>query len=117
MKRALDLIDEPGHIIQTQSWPEIAEVARDYSEVPRPGGGAPARQAAAQRLVDDLTEGPAGAARFRLELGRDIVVQGKRRSHVLMLGLRHHDVKAGVATAAVRMSAVSTALDANTRRG
>ena len=86
MKRALDLLDEPGDIIQAQPWPEIAEVARSYSEVPRPGGRAPANEPPSQRLVDDLAEGPAGAARFRLEPGGDIVVQGERRSHVLMLG-------------------------------
>ncbi|MGH8509976.1 MAG: hypothetical protein ACREU8_00890 [Gammaproteobacteria bacterium] len=40
------------------------------------------------------SEGPAGAARFRLELGRHIVIQGERRSHVLMLLTRHHDVNA-----------------------
>jgi hypothetical protein len=34
------------------------------------GGDASARQPAAQRLVDDLAEGPPGPARFRLELGR-----------------------------------------------
>jgi hypothetical protein len=32
-----------------------------------------------------LAEGPAGAARLRPELGCHIVIQGKRRSHVLML--------------------------------
>lgn len=99
MKRALDLLDQSGDIIQTQPWPEITEVARGYPELPRSGGGAPARQPATQRLVDDLAKRPAGAARFRLELGRDIVVQGERRSHALMLRLRHHDVKQRVATA------------------
>jgi hypothetical protein len=30
-------------------------------------------------------KGPAGALRFRLELGRHVVIEGQRRSHALML--------------------------------
>jgi hypothetical protein len=92
MKRALDLLDQPADIVQGKTRLEITEIAGGYSESLPLGGDAPACQPAAQHLVDDLAEGPAGAARFRLELGRDIVVQGERRSHVLMLGCRHHDV-------------------------
>ena len=83
MKRALDLLDESGDVIQTQPWPEIAEIARGYSEVLRLGGSAPARQPPAQRLVDDLAKRPAGAAGFRPELGGNIVIQDECRSHVL----------------------------------
>ena len=86
MKRTLDLLDEPADIVQREPWLEITEIAGGYSEGLPPGGDAPAGQPATQRLVDDLAEEPAGAARFRLELGRDIVVQSERRSHVLMLG-------------------------------
>jgi hypothetical protein len=31
--------------------------------------------------------------RFRLELGRHVVIQGQRRPHALMLQSRHHDVE------------------------
>jgi hypothetical protein len=51
-------------------------------------------QPPAQCLIDDLSKGPASALRFRLELGRDVVIEGQRRPHALMLRSRHHDVKA-----------------------
>ena len=56
------------------------------------GGSFAPGQSAPQRLVDDLLEGQAGAALLRLELGRDVVIEGQRRPHILMLCLRHHDV-------------------------
>ena len=59
MKRALDLLHEPGDIVQGKPWPEITEIAGSYPECLRLGGGAPARQPAAQRLVDDLAKGAA----------------------------------------------------------
>ena len=43
------------------------------------------RDAAYTRFVDDLAKGSTGAPLFCLELGCDIVVEGERRSHVLML--------------------------------
>ena len=46
----------------------------------------------AQRLVNDLAEGSAGAARFRLKLSCHIVIQGQCRSHAVMLLPRHPDV-------------------------
>jgi hypothetical protein len=91
VKRSLDLLDEPGDQGKPRS--EIAGIAGCYPEGLRPGGGAPARQAAAQRLVDDLAKRPAGAARFRLELGRCIVIPGERRSHLSMLWHRQHEVE------------------------
>ena len=92
MKRALDLLDEPGDIVQGKPWPEIPEIADHYLEGLPLGGGTSAGQPAAQRLIDDLAKRPAGAARLRLEIGGDIVVQGECRSHVLMLRSKHHDV-------------------------
>ena len=86
MKRAFNLLDELGDIVQGKPRPEVAEIAGRDLEGSRLGGDASARQSAAQRLVDDLLERPAGAARFRLELGRHVVVEGEGRPHVLMLG-------------------------------
>jgi hypothetical protein len=50
-------------------------------------------QPAAQRLVDDLAKRPAGASRFRRELGRHIVIQGQCRFSCADATLRHHEVK------------------------
>ena len=59
-----------------------------------PPGRAPAFQPPPQRLVGDVAERPVAARRFRLELGRHIIVKGERRPHDLMLRSRHHDAKA-----------------------
>ena len=94
MKRAFGLFDELGYIVQAEPWPQIAEIAgRNLKGLLR-GGDTPTRQPAAQRLVDDLLEGPACAARFRPEVGGNVVVESEGRSHVLMLARRHHDVNA-----------------------
>lgn len=85
MERALHMLDELRNIVQGKPYLEITKIADGYLEGPPLGGDAPVRQSAAERLVDDLAERPAGAARFRLEVGRHIVIQGQRRSHVLML--------------------------------
>jgi hypothetical protein len=87
VQRVLDLLDQPGNIIERKPRPEIAQSAGRYPEGLRPSGGAPARQPAAQRLVDDLAQGATGATRFRLELGRDIVVQGERGARVGCYGI------------------------------
>ena len=92
VKRAFDTLDELGDIVQRKPRLQIAQIAGSYLEGPPLGGDALARQPSAQRVVDDLAKGSPGTLRFRLELGHDIIVQGKRRPHVLMLGLRHHDV-------------------------
>ena len=92
VKRAFDTLDQLGDIVQRKPLLQIAQIAGSYFEGPPLGGDTLARQPSAQRVVDDLAKGSPGTPRFRLELGRDIVVQGERRPHVLMLGLRHHDV-------------------------
>jgi hypothetical protein len=92
VERAFDTLDELGDIVQRKPRLQIAQIAGGYLEGPPLGGDALARQPLAQRFVDDLAKGSAGAPLFRLELGCDIFVQGERRSHILMLNLGHHDV-------------------------
>ena len=93
MKRALHLIDELRDIVQGKPRFEITEIAGRYLEGPSLGSGAPAFRPPAQRLVDNLAEGPATALRFRLELRGHVVIEGQRFPHALTLPLRHHDVK------------------------
>ena len=92
MKRALHLVNELSDVVQGKPWSEGPEIAGRYLESWTRGGNTSIRQPASQRFVDDVSEGPPGAARFRLELYRHIIVQGEGRSHVLMLQPRHHDV-------------------------
>jgi hypothetical protein len=94
VKRALYLLDQLRDIVQGKAWPEVPEITGSYRKgLPR-GGDASIRQPAPQRIVDDVSERQSGTARFRLQLGRDVLVQGQRRSHALMLLPRHHDVNA-----------------------
>jgi hypothetical protein len=44
-------------------------------------------------VVDHIPERAAGSASQPLQLGRDIVIERQRGSHILMLAIRHHDVK------------------------
>lgn len=83
MKRPFHLFDELSDIIQGKPGPEISQVARRDCEGFPPGRDAAARQSGAQRLVDDFLEGPADAARFGLELGGHVVIEGEGRSHLL----------------------------------
>jgi hypothetical protein len=68
VKRALHLLDELRDVVEGKPRFEITEIAGRYLEDPPLGGGAPAFQPPAQRLVDDLAERPASALRLRLEL-------------------------------------------------
>jgi hypothetical protein len=88
------MLDELRDIVQRKPRSEITEIAGRYLEGTPLRGGAPAFQPPSQCLIDDLSKGPASALRFRLELGRHVVIEGQRRPHALMLGLRHYDVKA-----------------------
>lgn len=92
MKRALYLLDQLRDVVQGKPGPEVAEVASRHLEgLPR-AGDASARQPASQRLVDDVSEGPARASRLSLELRHYIIVERERGPHALMLVLRHLDV-------------------------
>jgi hypothetical protein len=88
------MLNELRDIVQGKPGSEITEIAGRYLEGTPLRSGAPAFQPPAQCLIDDLSKGPASALRFRLELGRDVVIEGQRRPHALMLRSRHHDGKA-----------------------
>jgi hypothetical protein len=74
------MLDELRDIVHGEPRFEITEIAGRYLEGPPLGGGAPAFQPPAQRLVDDLAEGPASALQFRLEFGRDVFIEGSGSS-------------------------------------
>ena len=92
MQRALDLLDQLCDVVEGKPWLQVSEIAGPYAEGLPQASAASLRQPAPEGLVDHLTEGATCAPRFRLQLGRHVVVQGKGRSHALMLILRHHDV-------------------------
>jgi hypothetical protein len=81
VKRTFYLLNELRDIVQRKSWSQITEIAGRYCESLRPGRCSPAREPAAQRLIDDLAKGSASPSRFGLQLCCYIVVQGECRSH------------------------------------
>lgn len=93
MARALDLLQQLGDVVQAQARSKLPEVPSHHFEGHTAGRGPSGGEPAPERVVDDLAKGPSGAPRFRLELGRDVVVQRQRGTHILMLSQRHHDVK------------------------
>jgi hypothetical protein len=91
--RAFHLLEEKGDIVEGKAGLEVPEVPDGRLE--RHGGGRRTRQqAAAKSVVHDVAKRAIGAARFRLELGIDVIIQGKSCSwHIMMLSTKHHDVK------------------------
>lgn len=93
MQRSFDLFEQFGDVVKVEARLETSQVARldlERLAVGRRGGTS---EAPSQRLVDHVPEGTAGTARERPELGRNIVVEGQGGAHILMLIVRHHDVK------------------------
>ena len=93
MKGPFDLLEEFPDVVQAESRAEAPEIASLHREGLTHRRGGRARQTAAQRVVDHVTEGPARSARERRELGRHILIEGQRCTHAMMLMSRHHDVK------------------------
>jgi hypothetical protein len=85
VKWTLCLLNQFRDVIEGKPRPEISEIVYRYLESLPRAAAVPVRQPAAQRFVDDIAERPAGAARFRLQLCRHVVLQRKSGSHVLML--------------------------------
>jgi hypothetical protein len=65
-----------------------------YFERLQRGDLAPSREAAPQRLVNNVPEGMAGALGFLPDFPGEIVVQCERRSHALMLNGKRQDFNA-----------------------
>ena len=92
MQWPFDLFDEIGNVVQIESRPKASEVTGlDRERLTRRRGRRPG-PAPSQRIVDHIAEGPPRPARQGLELGGDVIIQGQRGAHTLMLMARHHDV-------------------------
>jgi hypothetical protein len=79
VNRAIHELDQLGDIVQGKPRVESTEIPRRHLGGPLLSGAATALQPPAKRVVDDFAERPAGAVRFRLELGRHVVIQGQGR--------------------------------------
>ena len=107
MQRTLDLLDELPDVVERKARPQIAEIPRRDLEGLPLRDPASARQAGAQSLVDDLFERSASPPRFRLELRRNVVIEGQRRPHIMMLWAKRHDVNPARASCALRRQEVN----------
>lgn len=91
MARAFDLFEEIADVVVAQAGTET-ERPRAHLERGR-RRRATRVQAETQHAVHDRLEGEAGAPRFGLDPIGNVVFEGQRRSHTMMLCARHHDVK------------------------
>ena len=92
MQRTFELFQQLLDVVER-------DARRDASEIPsldgEPLAAAASRlglEAAAQRFVDHVTEGPSRLPRPRLQSGRHVGIQRQRRPHIMMLVIEHHDV-------------------------
>lgn len=75
MARAFDLVQQFADVVKVQARPYASEITR-FDDESRPRGNRRGfRQTAAQRVVDNVLEGPAGTADASLQFRRDVVVQ------------------------------------------
>ena len=90
---SLDLLDEIRDAVEGKAGPQLPEVPGLHPEGSLERTMSRGRDAATQRRVYGLLEGLAGASRLGLEPGSDVLVERQGRSHIMMLGQRHNDVK------------------------
>jgi hypothetical protein len=93
MERPFGDLEQVADVVETQAWPESAEVA-SLDLKGRQGGPAPAtvKEGLAQKLVDYRPEGLSRAPNFGLEPRRHILVERESSAHILMLVSAHQDV-------------------------
>lgn len=104
MARPFDLIEEFADVVQIEAGLDPAKIA-SLDRESRPGRRRRrSRQAAPERLVDDVLEGATGPPGLGLQLGRHVCVEAQCGTHIVMLNDRHHDVNAPATSAAPRAS-------------
>ena len=93
---AFDFVQQSRYAIQAETGLESTEVSSFDLEGRRGLCGASRQQASPEGVVDHFSEGPAGLPCFGLQLGGHVVIKRQSRTHVKMLGPRHHDVNRNV---------------------
>ena len=92
MQRALNLIEQLSDVVHVQPGPPLPEVpGLDFEGSMRPRVRRTS-QPTTKGLVDHFAERSARPAGEGFKLRGDILVEGQRRSHTLMLSQKHHDV-------------------------
>lgn len=85
MCRTLDPFEQFANVVESKPRPQIAQVPGLYAKRAHPGRRLPAQESTPYRLVDHLAERPARTAGLGPQLGGDILVQGQRCTHFIML--------------------------------
>lgn len=90
MHRSFQHLDHLLHAIEVESFRQTKIDGRHYKRLPP--WLTRHSQAHAQEVIYGFFEGFSGSAGFLLQPAGYIVIEGKRRAHVMMLQQRHHDV-------------------------
>jgi hypothetical protein len=93
MQRPFDLLEERADVVQVEPRPQCAKVTRRDGEGCARFRSGECRQPSTQGVVDNVAERASRAARLRLQPRCHILVKGQRRPHIMMLYIKHHDVK------------------------
>ena len=91
MKRPLQLLHQISGpvVVQTRAYTQWSRADFKGRNLAAP---APQLERSTQQLVDHRLERPACPAHLVLQRGGDIVFQGQRGPHIMMLDFVHHDV-------------------------
>lgn len=92
MKGSFDLLQQIGDAVGVETGTAAAETSESNAEG-RSFRGPARHEPPAQGLVDDIPKGAAGPPTLSLQLRRHVIVQRQGRAHIMMIGIRHHDVK------------------------
>ena len=93
MQRALDLLDQISDVVQVESGPSASEFASlDDKSLARLRPRCIC-QTSSKCVIDHIAEGASSPTGHRLQLGGHIVIKRQGRSHIMMLCMKHHDVK------------------------
>ena len=95
MCRSFCFLEKRSNIIIRAAAPGAAEIERLYLERGGLPGGLTPRESGSQILVHHDLEGTAALARFGLQPSRNVIIESKCGTHVIMMiYLTHHDVNA-----------------------
>ena len=93
MIRAFQVLEHGANAIQRDTRPQAAKIVRFNMKALDSGNRAALREARAQQFVNQCLERLPRTPRFGLQARRDVFIQCQGRSHIMMLTMRHHDVK------------------------
>jgi hypothetical protein len=93
MQRALHLLDQIRDVVEVESGPSASEfTSLDDKSLARLRPQCIC-QTSTKCVIDHIAEGASSPPGHRLQLGGHIIIERQGRSHIMMLYVKHHDVK------------------------